>query len=122
MLLETTLFIAQDHPAFAGHFPGTPMVPGVVLLDAVIHALLLTGRPRANGDGAAPTPVCQISAAKFLSPVGPGESGPSRANASSMTPAASVEIAKVTERQCVLENMLAHAITARVRIERYEPE
>ena len=39
-----------------------------------------------------------------------------------MTPAASVEIAKVTDRQCVLENMLAHAITARVRIERYETE
>ena len=26
---------------------------------------------------------------------------------------------RVTERQCELENMLAHAITARVRIERY---
>ena len=39
-----------------------------------------------------------------------------------MTPAASVEIAKVTDRQCVLENMLAHAITARVRIDRYETE
>jgi sulfopropanediol 3-dehydrogenase len=37
-----------------------------------------------------------------------------------MTPEASVEIAKVTERQCVLENMLAHAITARVRVDRYE--
>jgi sulfopropanediol 3-dehydrogenase len=36
-----------------------------------------------------------------------------------MTRAASVEIAEVTERQCELENMLAHAITARVRIERY---
>ena len=36
-----------------------------------------------------------------------------------MTPAASVEIAQVTERQCLLENMLAHAITARVRVERY---
>jgi len=36
-----------------------------------------------------------------------------------MTPEASVETAEVTERQCVLENMLAHAITARVRIERY---
>lgn len=36
-----------------------------------------------------------------------------------MTPAASVEIGEVTERQCNLENMLAHAITARVRIERY---
>lgn len=38
-----------------------------------------------------------------------------------MTPAASVEVAEVTERQCELENMLAHAITARVRIERYRP-
>jgi sulfopropanediol 3-dehydrogenase len=37
-----------------------------------------------------------------------------------MTPAASVEVAKVTERQCLLENMLAHAITARVRVERYK--
>lgn len=36
-----------------------------------------------------------------------------------MTAAASVEIGEVTERQCNLENMLAHAITARVRIERY---
>ena len=36
-----------------------------------------------------------------------------------MTPEASVETAEVTERQCILENMLAHAITARERINRY---
>ena len=36
-----------------------------------------------------------------------------------MTAEASVETAEVTERQCLLENMLAHAITARVRMERY---
>ena len=39
-----------------------------------------------------------------------------------MTPAASVETARVTERQCLLENMLAHAITARVRVDRYNPK
>ena len=39
-----------------------------------------------------------------------------------MTARASVETAVVTERQCVLENMLAHAITARVRIERYQED
>jgi sulfopropanediol 3-dehydrogenase len=39
-----------------------------------------------------------------------------------MTPAASVETAEVTERQCVLENMVAHAITARVRIDRYRDD
>ena len=37
-----------------------------------------------------------------------------------MTAEASVAVARVTERQCVLEHMLAHAITAQVRIERYE--
>jgi sulfopropanediol 3-dehydrogenase len=36
-----------------------------------------------------------------------------------MTPAASRRIAEVTERQCRVEHMLAHGITARVRIERY---
>ncbi|MBM4030636.1 MAG: histidinol dehydrogenase [Planctomycetes bacterium] len=36
-----------------------------------------------------------------------------------LTPAASRDIGAVTERQCKLENMLAHAITARVRVERY---
>jgi sulfopropanediol 3-dehydrogenase len=36
-----------------------------------------------------------------------------------MSEDASVEIGRVTERQCVLENMIAHAITAKMRIERY---
>ena len=36
-----------------------------------------------------------------------------------MTPAASRLIGEVTERQCSVERMLAHGITARVRVERY---
>lgn len=36
-----------------------------------------------------------------------------------MTPQASVEMGKVTARQCEVERMLAHAITATVRTERY---
>ena len=36
-----------------------------------------------------------------------------------ITPQASQKLAKITERQCNLEGMLAHAITARVRLERY---
>jgi len=36
-----------------------------------------------------------------------------------MTPAASRLIGEVTERQCKVENMLAHGITAQVRVERY---
>jgi sulfopropanediol 3-dehydrogenase len=37
-----------------------------------------------------------------------------------MTRAASREVGEVTERQCVLERMLAHAVTARVRVDRYK--
>jgi 3-hydroxymyristoyl/3-hydroxydecanoyl-(acyl carrier protein) dehydratase len=45
------LRIAADHPALAGHFPGFPIVPGVVLLDEALHAIEL-----AQGDGAQAPP------------------------------------------------------------------
>jgi sulfopropanediol 3-dehydrogenase len=37
-----------------------------------------------------------------------------------MTPEASRQVGLVTERQCNVEHMLAHAITAKVRVERYD--
>ncbi len=57
--------VPLDHPAFAGHFPGNPIVPGVVLLDrAILCAEQLLGQAVAHW---------QVGNAKFLSPVGPGE-------------------------------------------------
>ncbi len=73
MRLEATLHIAHGHPAFAGHFPGAPIVPGVVLLDAAVHAVMQTLGAQAPGGGDNPHPFCQVSSVKFLSPVGPGE-------------------------------------------------
>jgi 3-hydroxymyristoyl/3-hydroxydecanoyl-(acyl carrier protein) dehydratase len=54
---------AEDHPTAAGHFPGNPIIPGAVLLDAVL--LALSGRAAAGS--------CTIKAAKFLRPVRPGD-------------------------------------------------
>jgi 3-hydroxymyristoyl/3-hydroxydecanoyl-(acyl carrier protein) dehydratase len=63
-MIGLPLVIAADHPAFAGHFPAHPVVPGVVLLDCSLRAI---GRDRSLH---APL---RISAAKFLSMVLPGE-------------------------------------------------
>ena len=62
-----SLSIAPDHPTFAGHFPGQPLLPGVSLLAEVMEAAL--GNPElAQQVSAAP----RISAVKFLAPVRPG--------------------------------------------------
>lgn len=70
---KTTLCMEADHPVFAGHFPGAPIVPGVVLLDAAVHAAMQLLRASSSADGDTASPGCQISSAKFLSPVAPGE-------------------------------------------------
>lgn len=57
--------VPADHPAFAGHFPGRPIVPGVVILDrALLFAQTLVAVPVSHW---------QVGNAKFLSPVVPGE-------------------------------------------------
>lgn len=64
--MKTQLTIAADHPAFSGHFPGMPIVPGVLLLDEAVHAIGL-----ARGQ---PGQAWQIGSVKFLSPLQPGAS------------------------------------------------
>src|SRR6266436_8161288 len=39
MSFEISRAIRADHPSLAGHFPGAPIVPGVVILDEVASAL-----------------------------------------------------------------------------------
>jgi len=55
--------IPDDHPSLAGHFPGRPIVPGVVVLDAAV-ALILADRPTGVLAG--------LEDVKFLAPVLPG--------------------------------------------------
>ena len=65
--LSITLPIAASHPAFEGHFPTRPILPGVVLLDHGLRAIDAQRHPTGAGSP------CRIGAAKFLSFVGPGE-------------------------------------------------
>ena len=53
--------VPRDHPAFSGHFPGAPVLPGVVLLAWVID----TAQPWAAGRRLA------VPEVKVLHPVGP---------------------------------------------------
>jgi 3-hydroxymyristoyl/3-hydroxydecanoyl-(acyl carrier protein) dehydratase len=60
------LFIGADHPALAGHFPGQPLVPGVLLLDEALRAI-----ERHCG---ASVPPWRLGAVKFHQAVSGGES------------------------------------------------
>src|SRR4026208_794706 len=62
---ERIITISADHPSLAGHFPGHPVVPGVVMLGRVVKAI--RGMARDDGKFSA------MPAAKFLSPLTPGE-------------------------------------------------
>ena len=60
--------ISAQHPAFAGHFPGNPVLPGAMLLSLLLQTVM--ERPAlASVVGPAP----QIDQVKFLAPVGPGQ-------------------------------------------------
>ena len=59
-----TFSIAADHPALPGHFPGNPVVPGVLLLDRVAAALEAWRGERIAG----------FPQVKFLQPLMPDES------------------------------------------------
>ena len=66
MAHERTVSISHDHPSLAGHFPGHPVVPGVVLLGEVIETLR-----RSSGA----LSVVGLPVVKFSSPLKPGEVG-----------------------------------------------
>lgn len=63
--------VDADHPAFAGHFPGQPLLPGVVLLTFVLRSL--HRRPALAAHLGTGEPALAVEQVKFLAPVGPGE-------------------------------------------------
>ena len=62
MTFEVRRVIRADHPSLPGHFPGAPLVPGVIILDEVLEALI---EWRDNSQLSA------IQTVKFLAPLKP---------------------------------------------------
>ena len=62
MSFETCRAIRADHPSLPGHFPGAPIVPGVVILDEVAAAL---------AEWRKDCQLTQIRAVKFVLPLKP---------------------------------------------------
>lgn len=61
---ESAYVVPCDHPAFDGHFPGRPLLPGVVLLAEALAAIAeRTGQCASRWT---------LENAKFVSPVTPG--------------------------------------------------
>lgn len=60
----TRFTIPHDHPCLPGHFPGRPIVPGVVVLDRVLAAI-------EAGHGA--LGALRMPQVKFAQPLLPGE-------------------------------------------------
>ena len=66
--VRLTHTVDPAHPAFAGHFPGQPLLPGALLLAEVLEAVR---RVPALAARLGPHPT--LAAAKFLAPVRPGD-------------------------------------------------
>ena len=64
-MAEPSFELAPDHPVFVGHFPGRPIVPGVMLLDWVL-------REASQALGRAPAEI-RVREAKFFTPLAPAQ-------------------------------------------------
>jgi 3-hydroxymyristoyl/3-hydroxydecanoyl-(acyl carrier protein) dehydratase len=62
MSFEVRRTISAGHPSLPGHFPGTPIVPGVVILDEVFAAV---------NEWREDARITVIEAVKFLVPLKP---------------------------------------------------
>lgn len=64
LAVDAALAVPRDHPAFEGHFPGRPILPGVCLLAEAMAALEAATSTAAQD--------WYLESAKFASPVEPG--------------------------------------------------
>ena len=66
--------VTVNEPFFAGHFPGHPVMPGVLVLEALAQAsALLAKKSMASGDDDQVIYLMAIDNARFRRPVVPGD-------------------------------------------------
>jgi beta-hydroxyacyl-[acyl carrier protein] dehydratase FabZ len=66
--------VTADEPFFQGHFPGCPIMPGVLIIEALAQAGAVLGAQRSSFDPARQIMVFMaIEKAKFRKPVLPGD-------------------------------------------------
>ena len=97
MTFEVLRLIHADHPSLPGHFPGTPLVPGVVILDEVVAALA-EWRQNSHLSG--------IRSVKFLAPLKPEQPFTISLSATSEN-AAEVSFCCRAEERVIVEGRLA---------------
>jgi 3-hydroxymyristoyl/3-hydroxydecanoyl-(acyl carrier protein) dehydratase len=61
--LRATATFPAGHPAFDGHFPGNPILPGFLQIQMALDALRLAGLPHR---------LLEVASARFLAPILPG--------------------------------------------------
>lgn len=70
---ECATSFAHDDPMFAGHFPGNPLVPGVILTEALAQTAGIAAASGYAKDDAPLFLLSAIRAMKFMRGVRPGE-------------------------------------------------
>ncbi len=68
-----TKTVSANDPWFAGHFPGTPILPGVLIVESCAQLCSVVAQSEANGDEGLLYVLLKVDGFKFLKPVVPGD-------------------------------------------------
>lgn len=68
-----TKTVSANDPWFAGHFPGTPILPGVLIVESCAQLCSVVAQSEASGDEGLLYVLLKVDGFKFLKPVVPGD-------------------------------------------------
>lgn len=68
-----TKTVSANDPWFAGHFPGTPILPGVLIVESCAQLCSVVAQSEADSDEGLLYVLLKVDGFKFLKPVVPGD-------------------------------------------------